>query len=211
VTSPLSSRVRVRRQRRSGWWAALIRRGIQWGSRAKPCDTMAMASDTKPPTTTRIAMSAPARTAEPMGSSGVGFMGDRMGSPAYLRNRAHVASADYRLADRWGCQIGTAKSRRERCVREMLDVVEVYLGLGDTQALGHILSLLDAALAGHPELPKLDAIYYANKADVAEDEAEIEYRRNPSPKTAKAWLDAMGHEARANPIAMAYLRAEHGL
>jgi hypothetical protein len=154
-------------------------------------------------------MIAPATTA-PV-SEGSEFMAANVAKPAYLRNRAHVASADYRLADRWGCQVGTAKSRRERCVRETLDVVETYLALGDTAALGHILSLLDATLAGHPELPKLDAIYYQHDAaDATEDGKQAEYRHNPCLRTARAWFDELGREGRSNEPVMAALRQQWG-
>jgi hypothetical protein len=129
-------------------------------------------------------------------------------NPAYLRNGAHVASADLRLADKWACQFRTARARRERCVDDFIDVIEDAVAHGDTEKLGHYLSLLDAALAGQPQLPKLDAIYHSDKHDIAEDLAALEYRRAPSKQTARAWLDALGKESRGNEPLMNCLRLE---
>lgn len=138
-------------------------------------------------------------------------MGDNLDRPAYLRNGAHVASADFRLADTWNCQIRTARARRERAVDDFLDVVVDAVTHGDTDKLGHYLALLDAALAGQPQLPKLDAIYHSDKADLAEDAAALEYRRAPSKQTARAWLDALGKESRHNEPLMACLREDWSL
>ena len=126
------------------------------------------------------------------------------------RNHAHVASVDYRLSEKWGCQVGTAKSRRERALNDFLDTVEQCLAMHDTERLGHMLSLLDAALAGQ-HAPRIDAVYQADCADAEEELAQAEYRKNPCKQTARAWLDALGREARQNEPVMGELRTEWGL
>lgn len=83
--------------------------------------------------------------------------------------------------------------------------------MGNTERLEHYVNLFDAVLSGLPGVPRVDAIYQACRADVEEDVAEVEYRRNRCKQTARRWLDAMGREARADSPAMAALREEWSL
>jgi hypothetical protein len=138
-------------------------------------------------------------------------MGDRMASPAYLRNHNKPGSLDLRLADRWGCQVSTGRSRRERSMSDALDVMEELVRMGDTERLGHYLALFDAVLAGQPQLPKLDAVYAADRADAEEELAQAAYRRNPTKDTARDWLRALGRESRTNEPVMSALRAKWDL
>lgn len=130
--------------------------------------------------------------------------------PGSNGHRAHVASVDHRLMDRWHCQIGTAKARRERATADFLDVIEACLAIGDTERLGHILSLVDSALVGLP-VQRPGAIHAADRADTEEDVLECGYRENPCKQTARAWFDALGREGRSNEPAMAALRQEWSL
>ena len=131
--------------------------------------------------------------------------------PAYLRNRTKPGSLDVRLADRWGCQVSTARSRRERSMSDALDVMEELVRTGATEKLGHYLALFDAVLAGQPQLPKLDAVYAADCADAEEELAQAAYRRNPTKDTARDWLRALGRESRSNEPVMSALREKWGL
>jgi hypothetical protein len=133
-------------------------------------------------------------------------MGDTLARPAYLRNLGKRGSQSIRLADKWGCQVTTARSRAERAVSDTLDVMEDLVRVGDTERLGHILALMDAVLAGQPALPKLDAVYAADTAEAQEELAHAAYRKNPTKETARTWLRALGKESRANEPVMAALR-----
>ncbi len=150
-------------------------------------------------------MSAPTLNAEP--SLRV-VMGGTVRPARHSRNLNGRQSVDVRLSEKWNCQFSTARARRQRVVDDVLAVLEAHLALGDTDAVGHIVALIDATLAGQPDLPRLDAIYLCDKADAEEDLAEAEYRRNPSIRTARAWFDALGREGRSTEPAMAALRAE---
>lgn len=132
-------------------------------------------------------------------------MGHKVRLPYVRQNRAHVASVDHRLADRWGCAIGTAKARRERSIPDALAVIRACVESGDSERLGHYMSLFDAALTC-PAAEDTDAILVADRADAEEDVLECAYRENPSKQTARAWLDALGREGRANEPAMVALR-----
>jgi len=96
-------------------------------------------------------------------------------------------------------------------VDDVLVLCEELVRMGDTERLGHILSLLDAVLAGQPGLPKLDAVYAADVADAEEELAQAAYRRNPCKETARDWLRALGRESRTNEPVMAALREEFAL
>lgn len=120
-------------------------------------------------------------------------------------HHSQSASIDVRLSQRWRCQLSTARARRERSLEDFLDTVEECLALRQTERLGHMLSLLDAALAGQ-HLPRIDAIYQADKADAEEELAQAEYRKNPCKETARVWLDKLGQEARHNEPVMGELR-----
>jgi hypothetical protein len=130
--------------------------------------------------------------------------------PYKPRQRAHVASVDHRLADRWNCAIGTAKARRERAVTDSLTVIEECLAGGDTDRLRHYLNLIDAALAGQP-LQRTDPIHAADRADAAEDVLECNYRERPCRETARAWFDGLALEGRTNEPAMAAIREQWDL
>lgn len=127
------------------------------------------------------------------------------------RNLNGHGSLDVRLSDRWACQPTTARARRERSLEDVLATMEEARAMGRTALLEHYVNLFDAVLAGLPGLPRVDAIYQACRADVAEDVAEVEYRRTPCKQTARRWLDAMGREGRADTVAMAALREEWSL
>ena len=152
-------------------------------------------------------MAAPAMTA---GSNGRSVMGGTVRTGPTPRHLNGKASLPVRLADRWGRQPTAARTRFDRAVSDVLAGFEELIRMGDTERLGHYLSLFDAVLAGQ-DLPKLDALYTAADADAAEDVAEARFRRNPCKQTAKVLLDAMGREARCNPVAMAWLRKEYDL
>lgn len=137
-------------------------------------------------------------------------MAPNVALPYLPQNRAHVASVDVRLASRWGCQVGTAKARRERSLKDSLDVLEEYVLAADPANLEHFVSLYDAVLS-HRVKPAGNPLYVAGKADTSEDALEVEYRQAPSKETARAWLDALGREGRCNEPAMALLRQEWGL
>ena len=124
------------------------------------------------------------------------------------RNLNGAPSVDCRLSDRWNCQRSTARARRQRALDDILAVIDAHLALGDTDAVGHIVALIDATLAGRTDLPRLDAIYIADKCDAEEDVKEAEYRRNPCVRTAREWFDALGRQGRSTEPAMAALRAE---
>lgn len=130
--------------------------------------------------------------------------------PYQTVHRAHVASVDHRLADRWSCAIGTAKVRREKALADFLTVVEECLAGGDSERLSHCLNLIDAALVGQP-VQRKDPLIAAERADVQEDLLEIAYRENPCKPTARAWFDGLGREGRTNEPAMAELRARWSL
>ena len=149
-------------------------------------------------------MSAPATTAEPRLRSV--SMRAKIERPAYLRNHNRPGSLPVRCADRWGCQVTTARARIERSMSDALDVMEELVRMGATEKLGHYLALFDAVLAGQPQLPKLDAVYAADVADAEEEMAQANYRRNPTKETAREWLRALGREARSNEPVMAALR-----
>jgi len=138
-------------------------------------------------------------------------MDANIGSPGSARNLNGRGSHSIRLSDRWQCQPTTARARFDRAINDVLDGLEELVRMGEMDRLGHYLSLFDAVLAGHPELPKLDALYDAADADAHEDACEAAFRRNPCKQTARSLLDAMGKESRANPAAMAWLRMEYGL
>jgi hypothetical protein len=135
-------------------------------------------------------------------------MDANMERPAYLRNLEKRSSQSVRLADKWGCQVTTARSRAERAVSDALDVMEDLVRVGDTGRLGHILALMDAVLAGQPQLPKLDAVYAADVADAEEELMQAAYRKNPTKDTARDWLRALGRESRTNEPVMAALRVK---
>lgn len=153
-------------------------------------------------------MSAPATTADPRERS-VSMRAIMRPAPR-ARNVTPRVSLDVRLSERWGCQVTTARARREQAVQNVADVMEECLRIGDTDRLGKILNLFDAVLAGHPDLPRLDAIYQHDRTDAEEDMAQAEFRRNPCLRTARQWFDALGREGRSNEPAMAALRREWG-
>jgi hypothetical protein len=138
-------------------------------------------------------------------------MGANLERPAYLRNLNGRPSLFLRCADKWGCQATTARSRVERSMSDALDVVEELVRMGDTERLGHYLTLFDAVLAGQPQLPKLDAVYQHDHADAHEDVAQAEYRKDPCIRTARKWFDQLGREGRSAEPVMAALRAKWGL
>lgn len=127
--------------------------------------------------------------------------------PYQAVQRAHVASVDHRLMNRWDCPIGTAKARRERAIADIVVVVEECIACGDTDRLGHLMSLLDTARP----VVKSGSIHDANHADAAEDVLQAAYQRNPCKQTARAWFDSLGLEGRANEPAMAELREQWDL
>lgn len=150
-------------------------------------------------------MSAPSVTGE---IPRVGVIAGNIGPAKPVRNLNGHPSVDVRLTEKWGItSVATARARRNRTIDDLLDVVDAYLTLGDNSAVGRILDLLNATMAGR-ELPKGDPIYLADKADAEEDVCEAEYRAHPSIRTARAWFDALGREGRSTEPAMASLRAE---
>lgn len=144
-------------------------------------------------------------------SPGVGLTIAHTSYTAAQGHRAHVAALDYRLASKWGCRVGTAKARRERALGDVLDTLEACMLDGETERLGHYLSLFDAALIGTQGLSGRAALYAADRSDTEEDVIQCRYREQPSKKTAKAWFDALGRESRVNEPAMAALREEWDL
>ncbi len=140
-----------------------------------------------------------------------GFMPGTVAHARPLRNLNGHASLDVRLSDRFGCQPSTARARRERSLEDVLATMEEARAMGNSGLLDHYVNLFDAVLAGLPGLPKVDAIWQACHDDVAEDVAEVEYRRHPCKQTARRWLDALGREGRADTVAMAALRQEWAL
>lgn len=143
--------------------------------------------------------------------SGASRMGPRIAYPARPHHLAQRGSLDLRLAERWGCQVTTARARREQAIKNAADVLEELLRMGDRERLGQIFDLFDAVVAGYPDSPKIDPLYDACRADIEEDMAELEFRRQPSRDTARGWYERLGREGRQNTPAMAQLRRDWNL
>ena len=140
-------------------------------------------------------------------------VGDRMAPTVPLaipaKNLNGHGSLFVRLADRWRCQVTTARARYERGVRDMQDAIEESVRMGDTERAGQLLTVFEVAASCPADAA--DPLYTACRADAEEELFELEHRRTHSKHTARRWYEALGKEARANIPAMAELRKDFEL
>ena len=156
-------------------------------------------------------MAAPAMTA---GSNGRSVMGGTVRTGPTRFHPQRPISRKVRVAQALRCSEALADKKLygpHATNLECAAIIAADLKAGDYESVAVYLAPIDAALAGHTDVPTLDAIYESQTADCAEDTAEAAYHRDPSPETARALIKASALERMKAERREAALRREWDL